>query len=87
MDRRDPGALGLAREAAAPEVDEPPPHTALELGGGLLGEGDREHPLDRHAVLEHRFREPLDEHAGLTASRPRVQEQRTVAALHDTLSR
>ena len=59
-----PGALEQAR-ADAP----------LQLGRRLLGERDREQPVDRDPVLAHRPHEALHEYACLAAARAREDER------------
>jgi hypothetical protein len=81
VDRRDPGGVRLARRLWTPELEEPPPDARAQLGGGLLGERDREDSLDAHPVLDYGAYVPLDQHPCLAAARVRVHEQSRVPAL------
>ena len=81
VDGRDVGPLGAARGLVGAEFAEPPADPVAELGGGLLGERDREDLRGVDAVLEHGAHEPLDEHRGLAAPGARVEQQVTVAPL------
>ena len=82
VDRRDPRRLRLARRVVPPEREEPPAYARPQLGCGLFREGDREDPIDRHAVLHDRAHEPFHEHPRLAAPRVRVNEQAGVAVIH-----
>ena len=81
VDRRDEGALGGARLGVQVGGGEAVADARLQLGGGLLGEGDREDRVDRDAVLDHRAGEPLDEHRGLARAGAGGDQQAAVAAL------
>src|SRR5215210_504448 len=85
VDRGDPRALGGARLLAAPELEEAAAHPDPHLGGGLLGEGDREYRIHPHPVLRHGPHEPLHEHGGLAGAGSRPHQQRAVAAIHSAL--
>ena len=54
-----------------------------ELGGRLLGEGDRGDVLDGHPVTEHQGAHPMDQGSGLARPRPGVDEQRPVGGIPD----
>ena len=81
VDGRDVSALGGAGlgvgTAGAQALADP----FTQLGGGLVGERDREDRADIDAVLEHRAGKPFDQYRGLAAARPGVEEQLAPAAL------
>src|SRR3954449_305713 len=85
MDRRDPRALGLAREIALAQLREAAADAQLHLGGGLVRERDREHPIDPGLVVARGADEALDQDAGLAGAGARVDEQRPVAAVNCAL--
>ena len=55
--------LRRARVLALAELQEAAADAQLQLGGGLLGERDREDAVHRHVVVHHRAHEALDQHA------------------------
>ena len=65
VDRRDPGAVELAREVVPLELGQPLANPPPQLAGRPLRVGDREHRLDRQPPLAHGAGEPLDEHRRL----------------------
>jgi hypothetical protein len=81
VNRRYPGGVDGARVVALTRLEEAGADALAQLGGCLLGEGDREHPVDARPVLDHGANEPLDEDARLAAAGARVDEQRPVSAL------
>ena len=81
VDGRDPRALGRARLLATSQVEEAAPYARPHLGGGLLGEGDREDRLDADLVLRHGQHEALHQHGCLAGARARPYEQGAVPAL------
>jgi hypothetical protein len=85
VDGGDRGSLSRARVVAAPELEETRAHPLPHLGGGLVGERDREHALDGNLVVHHRPHEALDEHRGLPGAGPGPHQERPVAAVHDAL--
>jgi hypothetical protein len=80
VDRRDPGPLGSAGVGAPAQLDEAIAHARLHLGRRLLGERDRQHRLDRRAVLDHGAHEALDKHGRLARARAGAHDQRAVPA-------
>jgi hypothetical protein len=60
VDRGDEGPLGRAGFLHRPELPQPVSDSLAQLGGGLIGEGDRQDRPDLDPVLEHRSSEPLD---------------------------
>ncbi len=69
VDRRDPGAVQLAREIVAPELREPPADSPAQLAGSPLGVRDRKHRVDGQAAVADRPDEALDEHGRLARAR------------------
>src|SRR3954447_7338908 len=76
------GPPGRPRPVAGARLEQPRPYALLELLGRLLGEGDREDAVHRHAVLQHGRREALDHDRGLARAGAGREQQRTVALLH-----
>jgi hypothetical protein len=79
VDGRDPGGLRRARLLAPAQLQEAGPHPRLHLRRRLLGEGDREDRLHRHAVVDHGAHEALDQHGGLAGAGAGPHHQRPVA--------
>src|SRR5256885_5546423 len=61
VNRRDPGAVKLAREVIAAAVEQLPPDPPTELARRALRVRDNEHGADINALVAHSVREPLDE--------------------------
>ena len=93
----EPEQLGLAPkqprgervERADPEsrriAAEQPPDPVLHLAGGLVGEGDREDPIGRHAVPLDQRGDPGGEYARLARPRAGEHQHGTVHVLHRLL--
>ena len=60
---------------------EQPAHPLLHLAGGLVGEGDGEDPLGRHAVAVDQQGDPGGEHPGLPRAGAGQYQQRAVHVL------
>ena len=69
MDRRDPGAVEIAGEIGAIELEQTCPDPGTELAGGAIGVGDHEQRVDVEAVVDDRAGKSLDEHGRLPRSR------------------
>ena len=94
MDGRDPGSLALPRcardvagllEVAALRgrvgaLDQPTPDPLSQLGGGPLGERERQDLLGTQAVLGDGVAVALDQHAGLPGARSGLGEDVTIPA-------
>ncbi len=78
VDRRDPGAVELAREVVTASLGERRADPRAQLAGRALGVGDDEVRLDVEATLADRAHEPLDEHARLSGPRTRRHEHEAV---------
>ncbi len=76
MEGADERRLGVASRLALAQLEQPCPDTLAQLARCALGEGDREDPPRRDAVLAHGAHEALDEHRGLAAARRSRDEQR-----------
>jgi hypothetical protein len=72
-------ADSASRAASRALRGEPFPDSLGELPRGLLGEGDRQDPVDVHPVIDHGRHEALDEHGRLPGAGPGAQQQRAVA--------
>jgi hypothetical protein len=81
VDRADPGGLRLARVLVVAERREAAAHPLAQLAGRLLGEGEREHAADRHAVATDRLHEALDHHRRLAGARVGREQTRSRAIL------
>ena len=81
VDRADPRRLGLARALELAERGQPPAQALAQLAGRLLGEGEREHRADRHAVVQDGLDEPLDHHGGLAGARGGGEQRRPGAVV------
>ena len=79
VDRPDPGGVDRARVLHLPQLDEAAPDPLAQLGGRLLGEGQRQDRADGDAVLQHRLGEPLDHHRGLAGAGPGREQRRPLA--------
>ena len=76
VDRRDPGAVEVAREIRTLELEQPRPDPRAKLPGGAIGVGDHEQRVDVEPVVDHRAGEPLDENGRLPRARPGRDEGR-----------
>jgi hypothetical protein len=81
VDGRDVRPLGLPCLVPRAEVEQARAHAPLELGGGLLGEGDREDGRDVDAVVHHGPGEALDQNRRLAGPSAGADEQGAVAAV------
>src|SRR5579875_280028 len=82
----DEGAAQPAALQAPLALAKPRGHALAQLRCGAHGEGDREQPLGRDLLLEHRAHEALDEHARLArAGRRADQERRNRSCQHAAL--
>ena len=68
VNRRDPGAVEVAREIGPLELEQARADPRAELAGGTVGVGDHEQRVDVEAVVDHRAGEPLDEHGRLAGA-------------------
>ena len=76
VERSHQGGLRVACCLPIAELEQPRPDPGAQLAGGALGEGDREDPPRRDAILADGPHEPLHEHRGLAAPRGSGQRQR-----------
>src|SRR5581483_4779464 len=65
VDRRDPGAVELAREVVAPALGERSADARAKLARGAPRVRDDEDRVDVEPALAYRAHEPLDEHGRL----------------------
>ena len=78
VDRRDPGAVELAREVVAAALAQLAPNACAQLTGGLARVRDHEDRADVDPAVADRADEPLDEHGGLARPRAGGEEHAAV---------
>ena len=76
VDRRDPGAVEVAREIGPLELDQAGADPRAQLAGGTIGVGDHEQRVDVEAVLDDRPGEALDEDGRLPGAGAGRDERR-----------
>ena len=74
VNRRDPGAVELAREIVPAAVEQLAADAAPQLAGRTLRVCDHEHRADVEALVADRLREPLHEHQRLAGACARGDE-------------
>ena len=79
VDGRHRRGLGGPRQVGPARVEQVGAHALLELLSRLLGEGDGQDAVHRHAVLEHGGGEALHHHRRLAGPGAGRQQERAVA--------
>ncbi len=77
MNRRDPGAVEVAREVRTVELEQARSDPCAQLPGGTIRVGDDEQRIDVEALLRDRICKPLHEHGRLSGPGAGRDEGRT----------